>query len=47
MKRIDAFTHFFPKGYYDLMGEVAGHMGDMVRRARAIPRSMISTNASA
>jgi aminocarboxymuconate-semialdehyde decarboxylase len=44
MKRIDAFTHFFPKGYYDLMGEVAGHMGDMVRRAR---RSMISTNASA
>src|SRR3712207_8350907 len=37
MKRIDAFTHFFPKGYYDLMGEVAGHMGDMVRRARAIP----------
>ncbi len=37
MKRIDAFTHFFPKGYYDLMGEVAGHMGDMVHRARAIP----------
>jgi uncharacterized protein len=37
MKRIDAFTHFYPKGYYDLMGEVAGHMGDMVRRARAIP----------
>jgi len=35
--RIDAFTHFFPKRYFDLMGEVAGNMGDMFRRARAIP----------
>ena len=35
--RIDAFTHFYPKRYFDLMAEVAGDMGDMFRRARAIP----------
>jgi aminocarboxymuconate-semialdehyde decarboxylase len=34
--RIDAFTHFYPKRYFELMGEVAGNMGDMFRRARAI-----------
>jgi aminocarboxymuconate-semialdehyde decarboxylase len=35
--RIDAFTHFYPKRYFDLMAEVAGDMGDMFRLARAIP----------
>ena len=35
--RVDAFTHFYPRAYFDLMGEVAGNLKDMFRRARAIP----------
>src|SRR3712207_4178817 len=35
--RIDAFNHFYPQRYFAKMEEVAGGMGDMFRRARAIP----------
>jgi uncharacterized protein len=36
MKRIDAFNHFFPAGYYKKMEEVAGDLTDMFRRTRAV-----------
>ena len=36
MRRIDAFNHFFPAGYYKKMEEVAGDLKDMFRRTRAV-----------
>ncbi len=36
MKRIDAFNHFFPAGYYKRMEDVAGDLKDMFRRTRAV-----------
>ena len=36
MKRIDAFNHFFPAGYYKKMEEVAGDLKDMFQRTRAV-----------
>ena len=35
--RIDAYTHFFPKQFFDTMIEVAGQYKDMGKRVRAIP----------
>jgi len=35
--RIDAYTHFFPKRFFDKMLEVAGDYKDMGKRVRAIP----------
>ena len=35
--RIDAYTHFFPKKFFDKMIEVAGEYKDMGKRVRAIP----------
>ena len=35
--RIDAYTHFFPKKFFDKMIEVAGQYKDMGKRVRAIP----------
>ena len=35
--RIDAYTHFFPKKFFDKMLEVAGQYKDMGKRVRAIP----------
>lgn len=35
--RIDAFNHFFPRRYYEKMGEVGAGLKDMFRRARAVP----------
>src|SRR5476649_2738229 len=35
--RIDAYTHFFPKKFFDTMLEVAGQYKDMGKRVRAIP----------
>ena len=35
--RIDAYTHFFPKKFFDTMIEVAGQYKDMGKRVRAIP----------
>ena len=35
--RIDAYTHFFPKKFFDKMNEVAGDYKDMGKRVRAIP----------
>jgi len=34
--RIDAFTHFYPAGYYKRMEEVGTGLKDMFRRARAV-----------
>jgi aminocarboxymuconate-semialdehyde decarboxylase len=36
MKRIDAFNHFFPAGYFKRMEEVGGDLKDIYRRARNI-----------
>src|SRR5688572_25356196 len=36
MKRIDAYNHFYPTGYYKKMEEVGSDLKDMFRRARAI-----------
>jgi len=36
MRRIDAFNHFFPAGYYKKMEEIAGDLKDMFRRTRAV-----------
>jgi aminocarboxymuconate-semialdehyde decarboxylase len=36
MKRIDAFNHFYPAGYYKKMEEVGSDLKDMFRRARAV-----------
>ena len=35
--RIDAYTHFFPKKFFDKMLEIAGQYKDMGKRVRAIP----------
>jgi aminocarboxymuconate-semialdehyde decarboxylase len=35
--KIDAFTHIFPKRYWDRMVEVAPNGRDMHKRVRAIP----------
>jgi predicted TIM-barrel fold metal-dependent hydrolase len=35
--RIDAYTHFFPKRFFDKLLEVAGEYKDMGKRVRAIP----------
>ena len=35
--RIDAYTHFFPKKFFDKMIEVAGQYKDMGKRVRSIP----------
>jgi hypothetical protein len=35
--RIDAYTHFFPKKFFDKLLDVAGHYKDMGKRVRAIP----------
>jgi aminocarboxymuconate-semialdehyde decarboxylase len=35
--RIDAYNHFFPKKYYEKMGEVGSGLKDMFNRTRSIP----------
>src|SRR5437763_3504083 len=35
--RIDAYTHFFPKKFFDKLVEVAGNYKDMGKRVRLIP----------
>jgi predicted TIM-barrel fold metal-dependent hydrolase len=35
--RIDAYTHFFPKKFFDTMMDVAGDYKDMGKRLRALP----------
>ncbi len=35
--RIDAYTHFFPKKFFDKLGEVAGGYKDMGKRVRSLP----------
>ncbi len=35
--RVDAYTHFYPKNYYELMDKAAGNLKDMFRRARSVP----------
>src|SRR5215467_5295056 len=35
--RVDAYTHFFPKRFFDKLGEVAGDYKDMGKRVRALP----------
>jgi len=35
--RIDAYTHFFPKRFFDKLVEVAGNYKDMGKRVRALP----------
>jgi uncharacterized protein len=35
--RIDAYTHFFPKKFFDKMMEVAGDYKDMGKRVRSLP----------
>jgi aminocarboxymuconate-semialdehyde decarboxylase len=35
--RIDAYTHFFPKRFFDKLGEVAGDYKDMGKRVRSLP----------
>src|SRR5262250_1448119 len=35
--RIDAYTHFFPKKFFDKMQEVAGDYKDMGKRVRSLP----------
>src|SRR5580698_7511216 len=35
--RIDAYTHFFPKKFFDKMLELAGDHKDMGKRVRALP----------
>ena len=35
--RIDAYTHFFPKKFFDELGEVAGGYKDMGERVRSLP----------
>ena len=37
MKKIDAFNHIFPKGFYDKMIEIAGNLKDMGKRVRGVP----------
>ncbi len=35
--RIDAYTHFFPKKFFDRMMEIAGDYKDMGKRVRSLP----------
>jgi len=35
--RIDAYTHFFPKKFFDKLNEVAGDYKDMGKRIRSLP----------
>jgi len=35
--RIDAYTHFFPKKFFDKMNEIAGDYKDMGKRVRSLP----------
>lgn len=35
--RIDAYTHFFPKPFFDRMMEIAGEYKDMGKRVRSLP----------
>ena len=35
--RIDAYTHFFPKKFFDKLIEVAGEYKDMGKRIRSLP----------
>jgi aminocarboxymuconate-semialdehyde decarboxylase len=35
--RIDAYTHFFPKKFFDRMMEIAGEQKDMGKRVRSLP----------
>jgi predicted TIM-barrel fold metal-dependent hydrolase len=35
--RIDAYTHFFPKKFFDKMDELAGDYKDMGKRVRSLP----------
>ena len=35
--RIDAYTHFFPKKFFEKMNEVAGDYKDMGKRVRSLP----------
>jgi uncharacterized protein len=35
--RIDAYTHFFPKKFFDKMIEIAGEYKDMGKRVRSLP----------
>src|SRR5438132_6080125 len=35
--RIDAYTHFFPKKFFDRMMEIAGDYKDMGKRMRGVP----------
>ena len=35
--RIDAYTHFFPKPFFDRMIEIAGDYQDMGKRVRSLP----------
>ncbi len=37
MMRIDAYTHFFPKKFFDKLNEVAGDYKDMGKRVRSLP----------
>jgi aminocarboxymuconate-semialdehyde decarboxylase len=35
--RLDAYTHFFPKKFFDRMMDIAGDFKDMGKRVRALP----------
>lgn len=35
--RIDAYTHFFPKRFFDELQEVAGDYKNMGKRVRSLP----------
>ncbi len=35
--RIDAYTHFFPKQFFDKLMEIAGDYKDMGKRVRSLP----------
>jgi len=35
--RIDAYTHFFPKKFFDKLCAVAGQYKDMGKRVRSLP----------
>jgi uncharacterized protein len=35
--RIDAYTHFFPKKFFDVLGEAAADYPDMGKRVRSLP----------
>ena len=35
--RLDAYTHFFPKKFFDRLNEVAGDYKDMGKRVRSLP----------